>query len=331
MRVNFSESGIHLSDIDLWLDPGNPVENAWLSHAHSDHARYHHARCFGTAVTLEVYRMRWPDSAEWPREFVPMAFGEASVLNGAVLTAYPAGHIAGAAQLLVEHAGERFVYTGDIKLRPPMCGQTTEVVPCDRLVMESTFGLPVYHFLSREEAAERIVRFARETLEDGAVPVFLGYPLGRGQEIAHALCAGGVPASIHGAIAKYLPVYERMGYSFDGWQPYDAGTLKGRAQVVTPGMSRQFEASNLDCRIAYVSGWAALSNARARSGATELIPYSDHGDFEELLALAEGSGAKQIDLVHGYTEPFAKILREKGCDAHSAMTPVGVSTIEGEG
>jgi hypothetical protein len=67
--------------------------------------------------------------------------------------------------------------------------------------------------------------------------------------------------------------------------------------------------------LAYVSGWAALDNARNRSGANELIPYSDHGDFEELLTIAEQSGAKHVDVVHGYTAPFAHVLRSRGISA----------------
>jgi len=54
--------------------------------------------------------------------------------NGARLTAYPGSHIAEAAQQLIEWREERVVYTGDIKLHPPICGSPTEVVPyteCD--------------------------------------------------------------------------------------------------------------------------------------------------------------------------------------------------------
>ena len=37
--VEFKAEGIYLPAIDLWLDPRVPVPSAWLSHAHSDHAR----------------------------------------------------------------------------------------------------------------------------------------------------------------------------------------------------------------------------------------------------------------------------------------------------
>ncbi len=239
--------------------------------------------------------------------------------SGAVICSKPAAHIVGARQLLVEFGGERLVYTGDIKLREPLLGATTEIVPCDHLIIESTFGLPIYRFLSHEAAAARILKFALECLDTGTIPAFFGYPLGRGQEIVHTLCRAGIPTAVHGAIARLIPAHEESGYQFPGWEPYFADTLEpGKALVVTPGFRNILEASGKPIRMAYVSGWAALDNARARSGAEELIPYSDHGDFEELLEIVSGSGATRVDVVHGYTEAFARILRMRGgIDARS--------------
>ena len=149
--------------------------------------------------------------------------------------------------------------------------------------------------------------------------MLFGYGLGRGQEVTWALCQAGIPVAVHGAIAKLIPEYERAGFEFPGWEPYDAKLAEGRAMVLVPGMRDVVEASARDARIAYVSGWAAVDNARARSGAEELIPYSDHGDFGELLALVDGSKARRVDVVHGYTEDFARILRGRGIDAHAAQ------------
>ncbi len=247
------------------------------------------------------------------------------------LTAYPASHILGAAQLLIELGGSRVVYTGDIKLREPICGTKTKTVQCDRLIIESTFGLPIYRFLSAEDARYRIVAFARECLRDGITPVFMGYPLGRGQEAAHVLCHAGIPTAIHGAIARLMPVYEDSGFTFPGWFPYNAKETEGKALVVVPGFRAYLEASGKNTRLAYVSGWAAIDNARNRSGAEELIPYSDHADFQELLALVEASGASEVDVVHGYTEAFARILSRRGITATAPHAAAARSDSRGDG
>ncbi len=332
MQVEFRPNGIYLPEIELWLDSTDPCAATWISHGHSDHARGCHGKAIGTPTTLRFYRMRlWkPDDREEPQLF-PLEFGETFDWNGAALTAYPASHILGAAQLLIEFRGERLVYTGDIKLRQPLCGDTTEPIPCDRLIIESTFGLPLYKLLSREEASERIVSFARACLEDGAVPVFIGYALGRGQEIVHVLCQAGIRTAVHGAIARFIPVYEEQGYAFPGWEPYDARATAGKALVVVPSHGNALEASGKNIRLAYVSGWAALDNARSRSGAERLIPYSDHADFNELLSLVEQSRPKHIDVVHGYTVPFARILQSRGYSAAAPHRASERTNIEAEG
>lgn len=201
MRVDFHPRGIHLPGPDLWLDCTEDCSNNWLSHGHSDHARGTHGRIIGTPATLDVYRMRVPEACP---ECVPIEYGDAFELNGAKLTALPASHIVGAAQLLVEYQDERLVYTGDIKLRAPLCGVETRIAACDRLIIESTFGLPIYRFIDRDAARLRIVEFATECLSDGISPVFIGYPLGRGQEILHVLCQAAIPTSVHGWIARFI-------------------------------------------------------------------------------------------------------------------------------
>ncbi|MEJ7607604.1 MAG: hypothetical protein WKF37_15375 [Bryobacteraceae bacterium] len=302
MEVQFTPEGIHLPAIDLWLDPAHKCQSSWISHAHSDHARGLHCQVIGTPLTLRAYRIRWPEEEASPQSLKALDYGESMVWNGATLTAVPASHIVGAAQLLVEFEGERLVYTGDIKLRQSICGVDTVVVSCDRLIIESTFGLPIYKFLSREEAVERIVNFARECLADKITPVFIGYPLGRGQEIGYAICRAGIPTAVHGSIARMIPVYEEAGYDFSGWIPYAARETQGKALVVTPSFRPHIEASGKSYRLAYVSGWAALDNARNRAGAEELIPYSDHAGFDELIEMVERSGARQVDIVHGYVD-----------------------------
>jgi Cft2 family RNA processing exonuclease len=329
LQVEYTPGGIHLPEIGLWLDPREACEAAWISHGHSDHARGLHCLVFGTSTTLRFYRMRWPEDDTVQQDLRPLDFGHTLLYRGARLTPYPAGHILGASQLLIEFDDERLLYTGDIKLRPPLCGTPTEIVRCDRLIIESTFGLPIYHFLSADEARERMVTIARECLAQKTTPVFLGYPLGRGQEIAHVLCTAGVPTAVHGAIARYIPEYEAAGYAFPGWEPYDA-RRPDRALVVVPGMRNYLEASGKNIRVAYVSGWAALDNARTRAGAEELIPYSDHAGFDELLELIDGTGAREVEVVHGYTAPFAHILELRGLTARAPQALAERESVAGE-
>jgi len=324
VRIEFTVQGIFLPDLDLWLDPTGDCRRAWISHAHRDHAAGTHREVYATAETAELYRIRYRGAPAMP-QFQTVPYGLPWQLGGARVTAYPAAHILGAAQLLIEWRGERLLYTGDIKLRTPLCGRQTELVQADRLIIESTFGLPIFHFLDREEARRRILAFARGCLEEGLTPVFLAYELGRGQEVAHVLCEAGIPTAIDPPVARFLPVYAAAGFPAPGWTLF-TGELKPEcALVVAPRSGRIAALAGRKTLVAYVSGWAALDNARARTGAEELIPYSDHADFQELLELVQASGAREIDVVHGYSEAFARILTLGG---RVARAPVRVGAAE---
>ena len=140
----FTSHGIHVPAIDLWLDSLEPVATNWISHSHRDHAQPGHGRVWATPQTMRMYLTRSPEaSGSLLRE---VELRESWEWNGARLTAYPAGHILGAAQLLIEFAGERLVYTGDIKLRPPMLGEAAEALECDQLTIESTLDFPSITF-----------------------------------------------------------------------------------------------------------------------------------------------------------------------------------------
>jgi Cft2 family RNA processing exonuclease len=318
LEISFSPEGIYLPGLDLWLDNTGFQPHTWISHAHADHARGRHQTVIATPTTLAIAQAR--SGASLSAQRIPVAYGESIDYRGARLTAFPAAHILGAASLLVDFEGERLLYTGDIKRKSPLLGQASEIPACDHLIIESTFGLPIFRFLDQEEARRRIVAFAKDCLADGIAPVFIGYALGRGQEIVHALSDAGIPTAVHGAIARLIPFFESEGYQFQGWQPYlqaQQTGLAGHAIVVTNSFSNNLPTGFPEFRQAYVSGWASMDNARARSGAEELIPYSDHGGFDELLQIVAESGARHVDVVHGFTDPFARILRERGLDARA--------------
>ena len=84
------------------------------------------------------------------------------------MTLYPAGHCLGSAQALVEskETGERLLYTGDIKSRTSPTNEPLEVVPCDTLVIEATYGKPEYVFPPQQQVLET----AFKTLESGLEP-----------------------------------------------------------------------------------------------------------------------------------------------------------------
>jgi len=90
--------GLHLPQIDWWLDAPRPAARSFISHAHFDHmARHRLTLC--TEATARFMQARQPAR----RELLTRPFGHPhEIAPGCVATLLPAGHIAGSAQLLAE-------------------------------------------------------------------------------------------------------------------------------------------------------------------------------------------------------------------------------------
>ena len=317
LRVEYRE-GLYLPDLDLWLDAEGPREHCVISHGHSDHIAQHRA-IVATPETARIFRHRCGES-----QIETLRYGERRDYGSYALTFYPAGHCLGSAQVLVEAAGERLVYTGDIKLRPNVAAETAVVVPCDTLIMESTFGDPLYKFPPDVVTFERLYAAVDRALSDERVPVVLAYALGKGQEALEILLRRNYRVTLHGAVWNVSEIYRELGVEFSGpYEKYDREHLRGRVLIAPPGTRRQPMITNIERRyVVMLTGWALHRSAPYMYRNVDLIlPLSDHADFDELLRLARESGASRILTMHG-PEKFAAILRERGFNAeHLAEHP----------
>src|SRR5215212_8717728 len=104
--------GIYVRPADAWIDPAEPKTRALITHGHGDHARGGHGEVWATAETLEIMDCRYG-----PQEGRPVGYGEAVAIDGVDFSFVPAGHVLGSAQIVLEHAGERVVVSGDYKRR----------------------------------------------------------------------------------------------------------------------------------------------------------------------------------------------------------------------
>lgn len=317
------EPGVLLPEHRLALDCARPGYATLISHGHGDHVPWDPPDMVGTwrpslaptwctPETAAIIQARYTPRAS----LTAVPCGEPFEVHGCRVTFLSAGHILGSAMIHVETPKGSVLYTGDFKADPCLTCAPLAARRADVLVMETTFGLPIFIWEEREALQARMVRFAEDTLEEGATPVFLAYALGKGQEVVKVLGEGGVEVSMHGAVASMCELYERFGVRFPRAESYEKGSVTGKALVVPPSFRVNPMVTKLrDYRIAYVSGWASLENRRVQMDADGLIPLSDHADFPGLLRLVEEVAPREVLTVHGYTEPFADFLRKRGVDA----------------
>jgi Cft2 family RNA processing exonuclease len=229
---------------------------------------------------------------------------------------HSAGHILGSSQFLIEN-GSRVVYTGDIRLYNNGLIPPAEIIPCDTLIIESTYGLPHFKFPKIEDVSAQITAWVNKEQKSGANIVFGAYKLGKSQELIHILNEAGVTPVVHPDIYANARIYEKNGVKlgeFISTSSPEAGLNEQFVAIVPPSIMDSFLLSGLgaqygrDVKTALVTGWGIEYGFQ---GIDKVFCLSDHADFWQLLRYVKESGAKTVYTVHGYDKDFAEHLNHK--------------------
>lgn len=251
-----------------------------------------------------------PDRAE-SGSAVPVSYGETISLPGSVSATYvPAGHVLGSAQILLEHAGERIVVTGDFKRCPDPTCTPFEVTPCDVLITEATFGLPVF----RHPPVEHEIGKLLSTLTANPDRSILvgAYALGKAQRLIAELRLAGHSDTIwlHGAMEKMCRLYEEFGVDLGPLglvSDTSARDLAGAIVIAPPSALNDRWSRRLPDPIsAMASGWMRVRQ-RARQRMVELpLVISDHADWDELTRTVTEIDPYETWITHGREEAMLR-------------------------
>ncbi|HKK89745.1 MAG TPA: hypothetical protein VJ917_12910, partial [Saprospiraceae bacterium] len=144
--------GLYCEKGGFYIDPIRPVPMALITHAHADHARWGHDKYLATPKTNALMKSRLGTDAT----YVDIAMKEPRDLGEVTVSFHPAGHVMGSAQIKVSDGDETWVVTGDYKVQEDGISEPYETVPCDVLITECTFGLPVYQWKAQEDIMSEI-------------------------------------------------------------------------------------------------------------------------------------------------------------------------------
>lgn len=317
--IESSPAGLYCPAGDFHIDPWRPVPLAVVTHAHADHARSGSGRYIAAAPGVPLLRARIGDGA--PIE--ARDYGEAFQLGEARVSLHPAGHILGSAQVRVEVDRQVWVVTGDYKRDPDPTCTPFEVVPCDVLVTESTFALPVYRWPPAERIAREVLAWWDECARRGVPAVLHCYALGKAQRLLAELSRiADRPVHLHGAMTPLVEQYRAAGVAMLPTVPVSE-SARGRAfagELVlappsasgSPWMRRFAGAST-----GFASGWMQVRGQRRRRGHDRGFVLSDHADWPGLLSTVRDSGARRVLAMHGDTDALVRHLRESGIDARA--------------
>ncbi len=315
IEVRF-DRGVHLPRENLWLDPWSCRELAFVSHAHADHTgRHREIICSEITARLMQERLGAGLKIEHAKPF-----GQSFQIRNFEACLLPAGHVFGSAQLFVATEQGTLLYTGDFKVRPGLSAEKIEWLPAETLIMETTYGLSRFVFPPTQDVLKDIICFCAETIEDGMVPVLLGYSLGKAQELLSSLTEAGLPAMLHVSIAKITSVYEELGMKLPAWQVFDPHEIRGRVIIFPPSAVRSRALAAIkNRRVAAITGWAVEPGVTYRLGVDAAFPLSDHAGYDDLLRYVELVRPDRVLALHGYAREFARDLRARGIEAWSLV------------
>ena len=323
------DRNLHIRAIDTFIDPTSPKDRAIITHGHSDHARSGHGKVLATADTIAIMKVRYGEGCAG--SFQALAYGEPLDIDGVRITLYPAGHMLGSAQVLIEHQGQRVVVTGDYKRHPDRTAQPFELVPCDLLVTEATFGLPVFQHPEPEVEIARLLRSLRDSADRSHV---IGcYALGKAQRVISLLRGAGyeAPIYLHGAMVRLCELYEERGVPLGELRlAIDApkSELEGAVVIAPPSALKDRWSRRLaDPVLAFASGWMSIKQ-RARQSLVELpLVISDHVDWNELRQTIAETGASTVWVTHGREDALVYYCRQQGLTAE----PLNIQGFEDNG
>ncbi len=323
--LTFTPKGIYCPQADAYIDPWQPVKRALITHAHADHSRWgmDHYLAHRDSIPIMKLRLGMHISVQG------VAYGEVLRMNGVEISFHPAGHIIGSAQIRLSYQGETWVVSGDYKVRPDGIAPAFEPVPCQHFITESTFGLPVYRWKPEAEILAEVNEWWAANAAEGKASVIGAYSLGKAQRILQQVNHDIGPVFTHGAVENTNEAFRahgidlkpsqrvrRQGEGKQSKKDYRQALIIAPPSATGSSWVRNFQPFSLGI----ASGWMGLRGARRRRAADRGFVLSDHADWDGLNWAIQETGAEHIYVTHGYTEIFAKWLRDNGYQAEVVET-----------
>jgi putative mRNA 3-end processing factor len=315
--MSLIDRNLHVEAIDVWIDPTRPVGRAIVTHGHGDHARRGHGAVLATAETIAIMQARY--GADCAGSFQALAFGVPLLIGDVEVTLFPAGHILGSAQVRLRRGGETVVVTGDYKRLPDPTAAPFELVACDTLVTEATFGLPVFQ---HPRPGDEIARLLKSVADNPGRSHLIGaYALGKAQRVMALLRAAGYdrPIYLHGAMVELVALYEAHGIALGLTRlvlEADKAELAGAIAIAPPGALKDRWSRRLpDPVLAVASGWMSVKQRARQSGVELPLVISDHADWNELRATIAESAAGEVWVTHGREDALVYWCEQQGLRA----------------
>ncbi|MCF8160457.1 MAG: MBL fold metallo-hydrolase [Polaromonas sp.] len=221
--------------------PPDQIQAVLLTHAHLDHSGYmpllakegFSGHVYASRGTRDLCRILWPDSGHIQEEDAAFANRHGFSKHAPALPLYtrqdaldalpllkavefdktftpipgwkatfsPAGHILGASSILLEVAGRRILFSGDLGRPDDLIMSPPDAAPqADTVLIESTYGDSIH---PKEDIPAELVPALQRVAKRGGVAVVPVFAVGRAQALLHAIHL----LKMKGELPTSLPVF----------------------------------------------------------------------------------------------------------------------------
>ncbi len=315
--MSFLNHNLKILPLEIYIDPQFPVEKAIITHAHADHAKPGHKKVLATKETIEIMKIRYGNDCA--NSFQILEYGKKLSINNLTITLFPAGHIIGSAQVLIEMRGKKVLVTGDYKTKKDSTTLPFEIIPCNTLVTEATFGLPVFQHPDPNYEIKKLLNSV--TKNTGCTHLVGVYALGKAQRIIKLLRENNYNeiVYIHGALEKICDYYGANGINLGKFEKVllkNKKNYQNKIVLAPPSAIKEKWSRRFSNKItSQASGWMCIKQ-RVKQNLVEVpMIISDHADWDELTSTIKLSGAENIWITHGRDDGLMYWCKSQGLNA----------------
>ena len=308
---------LEYKDKIILADPTVDVERRpdiiLISHAHSDHISKLSSvyrpgsKVIMSPATYKILRMQ--GFSFRGDDIVLVSPGDEVEIGSLRFRIRNAGHVIGSIMFEIDFGKIVVGFTGDFNFEGTNVLPPADIMDVDILVLDATYGKPIFSFPPRE-IMYRIIREKLKILleEDDERELSLhGYALGKGQELTRLTWELlGIPACVDRNVAMYNKIYEDTMR-----KPLGNYTIGTKSKIYIRSLRSRKVGKNVK-RILF-TGWVALSGTSSKVLG---FPLSSHNGFTKLVDYVIRVSPDFVYVAYGYKEDFSKFLiKEMGIPA----------------
>ncbi|MFV2014210.1 MAG: hypothetical protein ACC656_02180 [Candidatus Heimdallarchaeota archaeon] len=283
-----------------------------VTHAHSDHtaAITSNSMTYTTKQTADLFDVAQPKKNA--RKIYTKSYYEPFEVDGFEIEFIKAGHLLGAAQIIVRRGKEAIHFTGDFCPEPLLTVEGADVPKdIDISILDATYGDEKIFFEDRLNERQRLLIWILSTIKEERIPLINVAHLGGAQELIKFInqVAPNLNIFVHPKIFAVNEVYSKYGVDLICQSLDDISVIEDKSVILIPRARSTIEyveksngITSDGIRRGIVTGQTAKYGFNSYDFSSNLSTHATHNELLETTLKIQPS---QVLTYYGYPEQLA--------------------------